>query len=120
MADRWQRVKPRSVTRSIFASPIFWLLFGAFFVGVLLGGGDIPSWWVGTLAGVVCATLTDIVERWYIGPRRRQKVIISFCANCKTVSGRVAWLEGSREFGGQGCPEHGDACSAICRARARR
>lgn len=95
-------MKPRSVTRTVFASPVFWLSWGAWFAGLLsAAAGSEVGMLSALLATVGIATATHGVERWYVGPRRRQKVIISFCANCKTVSGRVAWIEGSREFGGR-------------------
>lgn len=78
-------MKPRSVTRMSLASPVFWLAFGAYVAGLLLGGADMPPWWVGPLVAFICAALTNAIERWYIGPRRRTL---------------VNWLEGSREFGG--------------------
>lgn len=79
-------MKPRSVTRTVFASPVFWAMFAAYTAGVLLGGADVPPWWVGALSGLACAAVDSAIERWYIGPRRGT---------------RVAWIEGSREFGGQ-------------------
>jgi hypothetical protein len=75
-----------SVTRTTFASPVFWAMFSAYVAGVLLGGAELPPWWVGVLVAFACAAATNAIERWYIGPRRRT---------------HVAWIEGSREFGGQ-------------------
>lgn len=61
-------MKPRTVTRAL-ANPIFWLAFGAYVIGVLLGGAEIPPWWVGALIGLALVTATNAIERWYVYPR---------------------------------------------------
>lgn len=61
-------MKPRSVTRATLANPIFWGMFGAYVAGVLLGGGEVPPWWVGSLVALVLAALTNAIERWYVRP----------------------------------------------------
>jgi hypothetical protein len=56
------------MTRRLFTNPIFWSLFAAYLAGLMLGHTD-PPLWVGGVAGAACASLTGMIERWYVRPR---------------------------------------------------
>lgn len=58
---------PRSVTRTLFASPIFWAMLGAYLAGRVTPL-DAPDW-VGPASGLACAILAGLIERWYVYPR---------------------------------------------------
>lgn len=85
---------PRSVTRTLFANPIFWAMLGAYLAGRVTPL-DAPDW-IGPASGLVCAILAGLIERWYVYPRTAVAV-----------------------FKRPPCPEHGDSCSMICRYRPR-
>lgn len=62
---------PRYVTRAL-ANPIFWSIFGAHVIGVLLGGAEVPPWWVGALTGLAFAIVTNAIDRWWVTARAKQ------------------------------------------------
>lgn len=73
----------RTVTRTVFASPIFWLAFIAYVAGNLIG----PIW-VGVVAGGAIGALSGAIEHWYCAPRRTvTNVTVEQCAACRSVTG---------------------------------
>lgn len=58
---------PRSVTRTLFANPIFWAMLGAYLAGRVTPL-DAPDW-IGPASGLACAILAGLIERWYVYPR---------------------------------------------------
>lgn len=110
-------MKRRSVTRTIFASPIFWLAVIAWTAGLIVGdAGSALQRWISIVACVIIAAATDAIERWYVQPRTAEAVFKRHFDKAMRESGaRARFLDDDRPP----CPEHGRSCSVICRYRPR-
>lgn len=94
----------RSVTRTLFASPIFWAMFGAYLAGRVTPL-DAPDW-IGPASGLACAIAAGLIERWYV--TARAKVIVTQgIVDAVELRGDLFRL----------CPEHGDGCGVTCTSR---
>ncbi len=81
-----------------------------------LNGSPLLAALVGAL-GTVPSALADLRARRRAAPVRR---IVDYCTACSTVTAQVdARTPFVPATPRPACPEHGDSCSMICRARPR-
>lgn len=77
-----------SVTRTVFASPVFWLLGASFLAGRAMGNVDAIVW-LFVSPWPIAAVIAYALERWYLPPRAARLIAERWAHEYRAVAGRV-------------------------------